>query len=318
MEMNNPLVSVCIPVYDQEKYVKRLLDSIVMQDYKNIEVIVSDDSPHHEIENLCHQYEDKLSLRYFKHLPSLKTPKNWNFALDQALGDYIMLMHQDDFFAKETSVSTYLKAFKENKNVQFVFSRNTPLYDNGATLPGFKRNKRIANNLKKNVDYLVNMYVIGPPSNVMITKAVTTRYDERFIWLVDVDYSVRTIDSGIGTFYIDEHLVTIGMHPEQTTVFCYENPEVMLKENILYAQKRPANVFKKMWVFDYFWRLIRNHKVKSVEDIIRTGVHPEEIITPIKDIINAQKTYSYKTLRTGLFSKILMFKTFMQNKHKYV
>ena len=318
MEMNNPLVSVCIPVYDQEKYVKRLLDSIVMQDYKNIEVIVSDDSPHQEIENLCHQYEDKLPLRYFKHQPSLKTPKNWNFALDKAVGDYIMLMHQDDFFAKQNSVSVYLNAFKENKNVQFVFSRNTPLYDNGETLPDFKRNKRIANNLKKNVDYLVNMYVIGPPSNVMITKDVTTRYDERFIWLVDVDYSVRTIDSGIKTFYIDEHLVTIGMHPEQTTVFCYENPEVMLRENILYAQKRPANVFKKMWVFDYFWRLIRNHKVKSVEDIIRTGVHPEEIITPIKDIIHAQEKYSYKTLRTGLFSKILMLKTLILNKHKYI
>jgi glycosyltransferase involved in cell wall biosynthesis len=318
MEMNNPLVSICIPVYDQEKYVKRLLDSIVMQDYKNIEVIVSDDSPHDEIGNLCKQYDDKLALRYFKHQPSLKTPKNWNFALDQASGDYIMLVHQDDFFAKETSVSAYLKAFKENKNVQFVFSRNTPLYDNGATLPNFKRNKRMANNLKKNVDYLVSMYVIGPPSNVMITKDVTTRYDERFIWLVDVDYSVRTIDSGIEPFYIDEHLVTIGMHPEQTTVFCYENPDVMLRENILYAQKRPANVFKRMWVFDYFWRLIRNYKVKSVEDIIRTGVRPEEIITPIKDIIDAQKKYSYETLRTGMFSKILMFKTLMLNKHKYI
>ncbi len=318
MEINNPLVSICIPVYDQEKYVKRLLDSIVMQDYKMIEVIVSDDSPHNEIENLCKQYDDKLSIRYFKNQPSLKTPKNWNFALDQALGDYIMLMHQDDFFAKTTSVNSYLNAFKENKTVQFVFSRNTPLYDNGETLAGFKRNKRIANNLKKNIDYLVNMYVIGPPSNVMITKDVTTRYDERFIWLVDVDYSVRTIENGFKTFYLDEHLVTIGMHPEQTTVFCYENPEVMLRENILYAQKRPTNVFKKMWVFDYFWRLIRNHKVKSVEDIIRTGVHRDEIITPIKDIINAQKKYSYKTLRAGVFSKILMFKTLMLNRQKYV
>jgi glycosyltransferase involved in cell wall biosynthesis len=318
METNNPLVSICIPVYDQVEYVKRLLDSILMQDYKSIEVVVSDDSPHNKIQTLCHQYTEKLSVRYYKHQPSLKTPKNWNFALDKALGDYIMLMHQDDYFAKMNSVSAYLNEFKKNKNLGFTFSRNTPMYDNGRFVEGVRRDKKIINHLKDKADYLVDIFVIGPPSNVMISKKIKTRYDERFIWLVDVDFCVRMIESGVEYSFIDEHLVTIGMHDQQATVFCHDNPEIMLRENVLYALKRPLTAFTKIFVFDYFWRLIRNYKVKSLEDLEKTGVKKEEINLPLRDIIAAQKNFSYQTLKNGFFSKILMFKSWFFNKHKYI
>lgn len=317
MEINNSLVSICIPVYNHFDYVKRLLDSIVMQNHKNIEVIISDDSIHTEIENLCIEYKDQLLIHYFKHQPSLKSPRNWNFALDQASGNYIMLIHQDDYFAKPTSINSYLHEFRKNKNVSFVFSRNTPMNDNETLVPNVPHNQKIIRDLKGNVDLLVDDFVIGPPSNVMISKKIKTRYDERFIWLVDVDYFVRVIESGIQYSYIDDHLVTIGMHDDQTTVFCHENPEIMLKENILYALKRPLNIFKKLFVFDYFWRLIRNHKVKSINDLLEIGINTEEINLPLRHIIEAQKNLSYKTLRNGFVSKFLMFKTLLIHKHQY-
>ncbi|HXR84932.1 MAG TPA: glycosyltransferase family 2 protein [Hanamia sp.] len=317
MEINNPLVSICIPVYNHIDYVKRLFDSIIMQDYKNIEVIVSDDSSEFEIENLCEQYKGHLLIRYFNHKPSLKSPKNWNFALDQASGDYLMLIHQDDYFAKSSSLNRYLDEFRKNQKVAFVFSRNTPMYDNGKFVPNVPHDKKIINNLKKNVDFLIDDFVIGPPSNVMISRKIKTRYDERFIWLVDVDYFVRIIETGIEYSYIDEHLVTIGMHDNQTTVFCYENPQIMLKENILYAQKRPLKVFRKLLVFDYFWRLIRNHKVKSLNDLQKIGIKYEEINLPLKHIIEAQEKFSYKTLKNGFVSKLLMLKTLLRHQHQY-
>lgn len=317
MEINNPLVSICIPVYNHLDYVRRLFDSILMQEYKNIEIIVSDDSIQSEIENLCGQYKDQLLIHYFKHQPPLKSPKNWNFALDQASGDYIMLIHQDDYFAKPLSINLYLDEFRKNKNVSFVFSRNTPMHDNGTRVPNVPRNRKIINNLKGNVDFLIDDFVIGPPSNVMISKKIKTRYDERFIWLVDVDYFVRIIESGNKYSYIDKHLITIGMHDDQTTVFCHENPEIMLKENILYAEKRPINVFRKIFVFDYFWRLIRNHKVKSINDLVKIGIKPEEINLPLKHIIEAQKNLSYKSLKNGLASKFLMFRTLLIHRRQY-
>jgi len=317
MEINNPKVSICIPVYNHFDYVKRLFDSIVMQDYENIEVIVSDDSIQSEIADLCEQYKDELRIRYCKHRPSLGSPKNWNFALDQASGEYIMLIHQDDYFAKASSIDSYLNEFRKNKNVSFVFSRNTPMYDNGTLVPNVPRNQKIINDLKGNIDILIDDFVIGPPSNVMISKKIKTRFDERFIWLVDVDYFVRIIESGIEYSFIDDHLITIGMHGGQTTVFCHENPEIMLRENILYAEKRPLKVFRKIFVFDYFWRLIRNHKVKSINDLLKIGIRREEIILPLEHIIEAQKNVSYKTLKNGFISKFLMFKTLMIHRHKY-
>ncbi|MCH5683460.1 hypothetical protein LWM68_03705 [Niabella sp. W65] len=63
--------------------------------------------------------------------------------------------------------------------------------------------------------------------------------------MVDVDYCVRSIKAGYRVDYIDEPLLNIGMHQEQATVFCYENPHIILRENILYANKLSKEHFKR-------------------------------------------------------------------------
>ena len=319
MITNSPLVSICVPAYKEAGYVKRLLESILIQDHDRLEIIISDDSTDTAVEEVYKQFSPKagMELRYFRHSPSLGTPVNWNFALDQARGDYHMLMHQDDYFATPHSISTYLNAFVEDKGLDFVFSRNTPVYDDGVKVKGVRHDEHIVKNLKEKADHLVGIYVIGPPSNIMLSKNIITRFDPRFIWLVDVDFCVRAIESGANIKYLDEHLVTIGMHDNQATVYCQQNPGLILRENILYAEKRPLEAFKKIWLYDYFWRLMRNHGVRSITDITDTGVAVGEIILPIRDILDAQQKFPLSLLRNGFFSKAMMFKTWLFNRHKY-
>ncbi len=40
--MNNPKISVCITVYNREEYIAQCIESVISQDYKNIEIIISD------------------------------------------------------------------------------------------------------------------------------------------------------------------------------------------------------------------------------------------------------------------------------------
>ncbi|MCH5683461.1 glycosyltransferase family 2 protein [Niabella sp. W65] len=113
------------------RFFKRLLDSIVIQTHKNIEVIVSDDTPNTSVNEVVNDFKDLLDIYYHHHNPALKTPINWNFALDQANGEFIMLIHQDDWLAQNNSIEKYLSKFSENPNADFVFSKTRLLTQTG-------------------------------------------------------------------------------------------------------------------------------------------------------------------------------------------
>ena len=304
-------VSICIPTYKQPQFFKRLLDSIVHQKYKNIEVIVSDDSPDLSIKNIVDEFVTLLDIKYYPHNPALKTPRNWNFALDKASGDFLLLMHHDDWFAQEESVEKYVSKFVDNKELDFIFSKNNPINLDGSVVKKDTR-YRMIKNLAHEYDILIHTYIVGPPSNIMVRNTVTTRYDEEFIWLVDVDYCVRTIKNGYKVGYIDEVLVNIGMHPEQTTTYCNENPHIVLKENVLYLFKLSKQRLRNIKLYDYFWRLFRNHNVRNLEQLYAVGVDKERIHPVVNNIISFQKRIPNKWLKMGILSKSLMFLNYIK------
>ncbi len=309
--MNNYLVSICIPTYNLVNYVTRLLDSIVIQSYKNIEVIISDDSNNDEIFKVIEAYNSKIEIHYFKNNPALKTPKNWNNALAKAKGDLIMLVHQDDYFYSDNSIKKYVERFQENKSLSLVFSKNSPTLDSGTKIP-LQANMKMVNSLYKHFEYLVFNYVVGPPSNIMLRKEVKIAFDERFIWLVDVDFCVRLFEQQINYEFINEQLITIGMHDDQATVFCNNNPHIVIKENVLYAAKRPITSLNYIKLFDYYWRFIRNFKIRKVETLFEIGLKKEEIIFPFKLIIDFQSKIPVAALKVGIISKLLMFLTYIR------
>lgn len=97
-----PLVSVIIPVYNSESYLKECLDSVLNQTYRNIEVICVDDgSVDHSLEILKY-YENKDS-RMQVYTQANKGPSAArNKALDNANGEYISFVDSDDFLQLNT------------------------------------------------------------------------------------------------------------------------------------------------------------------------------------------------------------------------
>ena len=56
MEPNKPLISVVVPVYNMERYLERCVDSILAQDYANLELILVDDGSTDKSLSICHRY----------------------------------------------------------------------------------------------------------------------------------------------------------------------------------------------------------------------------------------------------------------------
>jgi hypothetical protein len=215
-------------------------------------------------------------------------------------------MHQDDWFETDTAIETYIKAFEANPQVDFVFCRNTAIQPDGQVLR-LQAIPSLLDDMQKHPNHLVRANVIGPPSNTMLRSNVSVRYDEAYIWLVDVDYYVQLLEAGHSYKYLDAHLVSIGLHEDQTTVFCRNNEDVIIKENIWFATKIGNKAFKDILIYDYYWRLLRNYKIRSVNDITITGVHEQSILPVIHYMLGLQKNIPLSILKMGVFSKTLMF-----------
>lgn len=308
--MSEPKISICIPVYQKPEYVIRAIQSIAKQDHKNVEIILSDDSPSSDLKLAIQPYISELDIKYYHNQPALKSPINWNNALDKATGDFYMLLHQDDWLESDKALSIFLKAFSENPSVVFVFCKNTAIQPDGQIIT-LQAMPSLLKGMSKRPHHILRANVIGPPSNTMLRKEISIRYDESYIWLVDVDYYIQLLTKGYQYQYLDQHLVSIGLHEDQTTVFCRNNEDVIVKENIWFAHKLGNAAFNDVLIYDYYWRLLRNYSIRSIADLNAMGVENPKILWVIRKMLNVQMKFPLALLKIGPISKLLMFSCYL-------
>jgi glycosyltransferase len=96
------LVSIIIPVYKVEQYLKRCMDSVLNQTYKNIEVILVNDGSPDNCPALCDEYAKIDSRVRVIHKENGGLSSARNVALDTVKGDYVFFVDSDDWLALET------------------------------------------------------------------------------------------------------------------------------------------------------------------------------------------------------------------------
>ena len=124
MNENKIKISVILPIYNVEQYLKQSLDSVVNQTLKEIEIICVDDCSTDNSYKILQEYASKDS-----RFVVLKQDKNQgsgaarNRALDIAKGEYIMFLDPDDWFELDACELCY-NQIKENNNDLVVFKYN--------------------------------------------------------------------------------------------------------------------------------------------------------------------------------------------------
>ena len=113
--MSDILISICIPAYSRVAFLQRLLASIAVQTFKDFEVIITDDSPGSDVQEVCSRYADAFPLIYYKNEPALGTPENWNEGIRRASGKWIKLMHDDDWFATPGALQQFAHATQQHQ-----------------------------------------------------------------------------------------------------------------------------------------------------------------------------------------------------------
>ena len=227
-------VSICIPAYGNSAYVRRLLDSIRIQTYKDYEVIITDDSPDDEVKNTAEEYSD-LPIRYVKNKTRLGATGNNNAAISLATGEYIKPMHHDDAFLLPDSLGRFVQMLDEDPDAVLAFAASKEVFmDEKAQVDESRSFDHVISEIeewqlkvdKRNL-YLVNM--IGAPSAVMV-KNNGCLMDEELTWLVDLEYYMRLLPGKGGYVYTKDALVSIGHGPGELTDRCVADHEMIVRE----------------------------------------------------------------------------------------
>lgn len=113
-----PLVSVIIPVYNVEKYLHRCVDSVSLQTYTNLEIILVDDGSTDHCPELCDDLARKDSRIVVVHKSNGGLSTARNTGLDCAKGEYICFVDSDDWIANDT-IEYYLSLF-QNSTAEIV------------------------------------------------------------------------------------------------------------------------------------------------------------------------------------------------------
>jgi len=309
LHINNVLISICIPAFRRVAYLERLLTSIKNQTFANFEVIVSDDSPGDEVKNLCALYATHFSLNYFKNIKPLGTPENWNEAIRKANGQWIKIMHDDDWFTETGSLLFFKRAIDQNVNSLFIFSAYYNIYENnGRKQPVFLNQFRWRALLNDPVTLLANN-IIGPPSVILHKNEKKFWYDAAVKWVVDIEYYIRYLQA-TKPFYIDKPLINVGINDTQVTTYTFGVAEVHLKESLYLLNKTGDRHLKNIIVFDAWWRLIRNFSIKNIAQIRSTGFDGKLPLI-ISNIIRFQNRISRQLLKQGVTSKMLMLTCYL-------
>lgn len=264
-------VSICIPTYNNLNAFKRCLSSVLIQDFRDFEIIITDDSNNDDIFSYVNQIDfQNIQFQYFRNKSPLKSPGNWNSAISFAKGEYVKLMHHDDWFTNESSLKIFVDLLDSNPNaiLGFVSSKNINI-ENNSLININSPSKEWLDNIKKTPLELVNNNFIGSPSAVIHRNNTNCEYDLKLKWFVDVDFYVNLLKTtNMEIVFNPIDAISIGISKDQISRECENNPNVIVFEFFYYLNKwKIFSVFENNQILKIALEIFKKFNITKIEKI---------------------------------------------------
>lgn len=118
--MMNDLISVIVPIYNVEKYLKKCIDSILNQTYSNLEIILVDDGSTDNCGKYCDDYQKMDSRIVVLHKKNGGLSDARNYGINIANGKYLILIDSDDYIHRRMIEYLYCNIIKYNADISFA------------------------------------------------------------------------------------------------------------------------------------------------------------------------------------------------------
>ena len=255
---NNPLVSVFMPAYNHEDFVTLAIESLLAQNYTNIEFIIindgSTDMTHDKIMNLYEQCQTKF--KRFKYISRenrglLNTLKEMENLIK---GKYLTLLYSDDIYTKNR-ISLQVETMESNPEYAMCYGKMIGINSHSEEIKRYKT-KHMKSGYVFN-DLLSRNFIPAPTvmMNVSILKEVggydlNYQYDDYPLWL--------KISKNNKIFFVDEYLVKYRTHDNN-----YSNDLIRTIKNV----EKILNSWNQEIIFN---KIIKHFYLKSFYELARS------------------------------------------------
>jgi glycosyltransferase involved in cell wall biosynthesis len=292
MESARPKVSICIPAYKQVEFLKKTLDSILIQSYQDYEIIITDDSPDDSVQRLIDQYTFGSKLKFFKNNIPLGSPENWNESIRKSQGEYIKILHHDDWFTFPDSLERYVKLLDENPQTDFAFSATNvfhadTLRERIHCIPDGYLEK-----IRKDPQIIFLGNLIGGPSVTICRRILNEKYDHKMKWLVDIDFYIRAIKRNSNISFTPKPLITTSTATSHA-ITSFITKEVDVSEHFYLFDKIKSSIAetdKKPYIV-HLWHLLRKYNIESLDQVKQLG-YSGELEKPLKTLMKLKRISS--------------------------
>lgn len=221
------LVSVCIPVYNGEKYLKECICSVLAQSHLNIEILVVDDGSVDSSLRIIRQLqENDQRIRVIVNEKNNGLVGNWKKCIDSARGEWIKFLFQDDIM-QPNCVEKMLNICKQFNSKIGICSREFIIEDSASPflkdyLEGVYKLENVFPEISKLTPYKIVEIAkdklfqnfIGEPITLLFHKSLMKAYggfNADLVQLVDYEFALR-VCLNTDSIFIPECLVKFRVH----------------------------------------------------------------------------------------------------------
>ncbi|MSN96321.1 glycosyltransferase family 2 protein [Campylobacter sp. FMV-PI01] len=202
---NSELISIIIPVYNVEKYLKKCLDSVINQTYENLEIILVDDGSSDQSPKICDEYAQKDSRIKVIHQKNYGQAHARNRALDIMQGDWVVFIDSDDFVSIYYVENLYNLAKKYGVDIA-ITSLLKVRFEN-LKLPSFKKIDTEEVFIHTRVEAIENMFYSYKYAHFSVAKIFNSKL-------------FLNIKFPTGLIYEDTYLMSIIFNQVDNVAFC--------------------------------------------------------------------------------------------------
>ncbi|MFV7234931.1 glycosyltransferase [Flavobacterium sp. ZB4R12] len=310
-----PLVSICIPTYNSEKYIDKMLSTVINQTYKNIEVIISDNFSTDNTFQLLQAYNGRLNWKIKQNTENIGALNNMSRLIELANGKYVALYHADDMYEPEI-VEKSVTVLENASNISMVSTMGNSIDDNDNVLSTFILPKNFEK--KKSLPFtLVFSEILSQRPFFLITPSIMTRskyykdnskFNSKYKSSADYGMWFEILQRG-DLYIVNERLINYRTHNQQGTF-------LEIKENYkisdcisLYEDyaKKNKELYWDSFKYSYFkLMLIQAIKLNNIGKFRRSQLF-------LRMILKRTKKYIFSWIILFMFCNLLHIRFSLNN-----
>ena len=284
--MKNIKVSVIVPIYNTEKFLKKCIESILNQALQEIEIILINDGSTDNSHTICFEYAKKYSekIKYINN-KNIGCSATRNLGIELAQGEYIAFVDSDDYIEKEMYEEMYIKSQKTASDIVICGFRYIYEKEKEVFIP---KKEYSYLDIKNKLSYVWNKLFkkeLLIKNNIIFP--LESHYCEDFVFSFENLISTEKISS------LENVMYNYVLHGNNSIYNFNKKLDTKISFSKVYNYLKEKNMLKNKFIMKYFFQ---NFYYSGIKNIFRSLLNPK--------IISINDTKKYLILYKNMFKEI--------------